>query len=558
MISWLVNDTIVYGSFLLCALLWFMASYFIWKSDGKNHSLRRSLFLLIGISGILLLILRPYHQSIENSKSVGIITSSTVLQPDTLDALFTSVHDFKNDPISSQTSDVHLIGDGLPIDDLNLISDYQLHYHPGPMQSGIVDLTIPKITEKQPWVLEGAYQGDVRSIQMKGPAGEVIDALLRDSTFVIESTAGNAGQYLYEFITTTSTSDTIVDHLSIHIDDQAQWNLLTLSSYPSFELNYLKNYWTSLGYGFAQRTKIAQDKYQTAFVNMDKLNLESISSANLQKFDFLLCDIAYWNGLNKSERSRIRSKVYNEGLSLILKPQNGDLKAQDISHPLIAPSQPIELGSGQEAVQLNQHSLTPRSGWEPVNIENVNIALYRNQGLGHIMILGVDLTYLFILNDESELYQDLWATLFSAMYRDFSLMSQLLHEQWIWAGEPTDLQIITHQTLDQRPTLDDSLTLNYVETPFVSGSQNVSLYPSEGYHDITLSTKEKLQFYAHPKGSWEALKQRQLIEINTLAMQKQSNEGIESIKIPSEYPYYWWYGLSLLGFGMLWLDERLY
>jgi len=73
-----------------------------------------------------------------------------------------------------------------------------------------------------------------------------------------------------------------------------------------------------------------------------------------------------------------------------------------------------------------------------------------------------------------------------------------------------------------------------------------------------LNNSQELSFYAHEVGSWPAVKQSQRLEINQQAAESSiSLESNSSVLEYREISLYWWYAMVLLGFGGLWLDERV-
>lgn len=469
---------------------------------------------------------------------------------------FSSVHRFLNSEIASATHEVHIHGLGLSQQDLELVKKYQLIFHPTETLSGITHLSIPKITERNNWKLEGTYQGnDIQQIILTGPDSVKTSALLSDSTFVISSKAPPAGRYLYSIATYTST-DTIQDLFPINIGHEPAWSMLMLSSYPSFESNYLKNYWTSLGNQFALRTKISQDKYSTSFVNMSNQNLTSISYRIAKDFDFILTDISSWNSLADKERSNIRSAVRNEGTALIIKPTEDQPKATNLSLPSFIDLQEISWTTTEDPVDLVLYPT--QSKWRSTRQQGHTLLRYRSSGLGFIGMITIDDTYKLVLAAQPTAYQQLWSALFSSLFRDFSTSSRLLHSPWIWAEEQNTISIFTDTPITSPPMLNDTTVLTYISAPFISGLYDIDAYPRPGENTINISDTEQLPFYAHPQYTWLAVRQAQLSKMNTRAAQRTQGIFEPSLTTTEEISWFWWLLLSLLGLGALWLDERIW
>ena len=552
-----INAILIWGT---CAILFLIGTYVLSRKSRGWRLVRRAVLLMLGLVGIGAIWTRPQMTSEGDVTTAHIVTDQGEAPDEILENedhhQFNSVHQFLNSEIASATHEVHIHGLGLPRQDLELIKKHQLIFHPTEPIGGITHMRIPKITERNIWKLEGTYQGDdIQQIILTGPDSIKTTAILSDSTFAISSKAPPAGRYLYN-ITIYTKTDTIQELLPIDIGHEPFWSMLMLASYPSFESNYLKNYWTSLGNQFALRTKISQDKYSTSFVNMSNQNLTSITYRIATDFDFILTDISSWNSLTDKERSNISSAVRNEGTALIIKATEDQPKATNLSLPSITDIQEISWTTPDDPVDLVLY--TTQSNWRSARQQGHTLLKYRSSGLGFFGMITLDNTYKLILADQPTAYQQLWSALFSALFRDFSTSSKLLHNPWIWAGEQNTISTLTDSPITSPPILNDTTALTYITAPFIIGLYDFDAYPRPSENTINISDTEQLPFYAHPQNTWLAVRQSQLRKINTLAAQKTQNKSEASLTTTEEIRWIWWLLLSVIGLGGLWLDERLW
>ncbi|MFT6809230.1 MAG: hypothetical protein ACJA01_002462, partial [Saprospiraceae bacterium] len=408
--------------FVACLLLWVIGLIFLWKGASGFRFNRRIVFLAIGLVGLGLLLAKPLNVIEINSANVQINTSNynrdTTLNIESgIIHSFDNVHEFLNSNVASRTLDVHIKGLGLSREDLDLIKEYRLHYQPAVLHSGISSIHVPIITESKNWTLDGVIQGDnVSAIYLKNPDQTESWASVSGSTFSVSATGTVAGSYLIPVITLLSSGDTLQDVLPIDVEKETNWQLLVLASFPSFEINYLKNYWTALGNGFALRTKISKNKFNSTFINTRKINLDILSRKTLLEFDFIIADSKTWNDLSTREQSNIKRAVYDKGLTLIIKPVIDSKTTSNLSLPSWRDAKDIQWETSLEEVTLSQYNL--QSNWRSVSQQGHVLAKYMSSGLGHIALLGIDDTYKLILSNCEADYQNLWADIFSKLLRE--------------------------------------------------------------------------------------------------------------------------------------------
>jgi len=561
-LQWALSNIEVVCCWLILLAVWVWSVFVISRSATYSQTIRRAIFCFLGLLGLGLLITRPSLLVNADRSTVYLYTSDDKNSADIDDrrsrVSFKNVYDFLNSKEAKYTDTVHIIGRGLVLEEVGLLGDYNIEFHADELQSGITRIEMPVITEGEDWTLTGDLQGeDIDGIYLNTPTGNRSDATLTDSTFALISEAPPAGDYLLNIHVLLQTGDTIKDVLPIMVKHEPTWELLVLSSYPSFEMNYLKNFWTAQGNGFAMRQQISADRFQSAFVNTKTRNIERITSRLVKSMDFIIVDMSSWNQLSDLERTTVLRAVRNDGLALIFRPTSESIVATGVRLPNMSDSREEQWSFPSGEIPLIHFPTSDT--WSAVRDNNLVTARFRSMGLGHLMTLTIEDTYKLVLGDQEAGYQDLWSQIFSNLYRDFFPRAQLNNQNWIWEKEPTDLQLLTPFQLTTKPILNDSLSLPFLSVPFVSGVSEVTIVPKAGYQTIDLGDQSSpLQFYVHGERTWSAMRQAQLRRINKEAASSSNyNKDKLSFKTAEEITFYWWYGLVLLGFGGLWLDERL-
>lgn len=469
---------------------------------------------------------------------------------------FNDLYSFLNSESARKVDNVNIHGFGLTPNALKLLDSFDISYHPVEDVTGIIDISLPDLSERTPWILSGSYQGDnVSNIQLITPDGSRHDCTLSDTSFKVTTIAPVAGEYLLQLEMLLNNGDTISEELPIKIPKEASWNMLVLSGFPTFEINYLKNYWTSLENGFALRTKISKARFQTTFINLAKTNLDRLNKNTIEQYDLIMTDVSSWNQLSSRERSNILQAVRDEGVGLMLRPDQNEQSAIGINHPKWSEPHTFKLQTSNDEIALVRYPFSG-SGWRPLDMEGMRLGRFRSEGLGHIFMLGIGDTYKLILVDESSQYQEIWAYIFSSLHRNFSSPYELIAPFWIWENEKTDMQIIADVPIEENIILNDSVRLPILTTPFISGSYEVSVWPRKGYNNIKIPHMDAtLSFYAHSTGVWSAVRQMYLAKATRIAQLKQAGRHFEIDKSLKEIRFFWWYIMILAGFSALWLDE---
>lgn len=542
-------------------ILAFSGGWFAWQlqmTSSASRSMRRSLWLAIGLIGLGLLITRPQYEVYSGDDLAILMTEGSSKQIKGKH-VYPDIHEFLNSSSASQVSKIEIHGFGLSSDNLRLLKNYKLSFVPEQRITGITDIDIPKITEGEEWDLKGLFYGeDIQEINLLTPRNNVLQANLKDSLFQIRSVAPIAGDYLYQLAIIYNDGDTLNESLPVTVHHKADWNMLVLSSYPSFEINYLKNYWTDKGYGFGLRLKIAADKYFSSFVNIPGMNLDRISLEEIRNFDFIMVDVSSWNSLSNVERNNILKSVTDDGLALLLRPDESLSKGRGINHPGWTDRIEKEYAASSGLIPYTEYSISSNR-WTSLNSATFNLGSYDEYGLGHIFLIGSDDTYRLILANEDVVYQSIWSELFSALYRDFSPSSKLIAPDWIWEGEQTRMTISTEESIQENILLDDSISTPYLQIPFINGLYEITIWPKRGYNFIAIPESTiDLRFYAHPTNTWQSIRQQILTEETKRAVLKSQQKGLNGTKQLSEVPFYYWFAILLLGFGSLWMDETLF
>lgn len=525
-----------------CLLIFTFFQYKTKSSVGKT--LRRLLFLLIALVGIGLLILRPL-QTLETDKQralVGVVNTANEHSYSSIHELLAYQDEWYNDivldPIHSNIADLEIGANQFNIIPLADSSSW-----------GITDLSIPnRIIENEPWQLTGLTSEKTIRMSIKNRlSDESLSSRVEDAQFMIMTSSAFAGHQLYDLTAYDELGDSISYTIAVEVETDKPWQLMALTSFPSFELNALKNYWVEQGNGFFWRTSVSTDRYRISSVNIDLKELDQVSHTALRSFDFLLIDIPTWNQLNAQERKTINGQIYSQGLGLILIPAAVNQQAIDINHPTI-----IDYGKNQESSPASQYSFGSR--WRNIRSDSGIYGRYQDYGLGRRLILSHDKTYQHVLADQEDQYDRIWSSILSVAFNSYQSTSKILTEQWVWADEHTHIYLITDQPISGEILLNDSVQIKPIPNPIIDHTYLLTLWPGSGYNTLSFND-EQLRLYAYQSADWPMVRLQQQARALKLTKPQEITNTHEY-----EKPYSPFYGMVLViaGLGLLWLDERLY
>ena len=514
-----------------CIILVFLLSAF-WIKKGI-----RIVLLLIGFLGLWLAIVDPYLEVEKDMKTTEVLNISTFLISGEAD----------------QTDTVKLFGSDYDIEELALLSKYQIKHLEITEDFGISEISIPEVQEGLSFTVRGLVQGNSdlpKSLWLEGPDKQKFASNLEENgNFQIESIAPVKGLYEYKIFASLENGDTLSEIVPIEVLQTSKLSMLILGASPQFELNYLKNYWVSQGHAIVQKVKISQEKYNTSFVNMEKFQFTQVTRKTLDRFDILLVDIATWNGFAATERGRILKAVEERGLGVILKPTKGGESAKGLPRNSVSRFIEKEIGGTVVSFAEIEHSTT----W--LSVQN---GLQFKKGFGNVLMLKPADSYRYILSDQKEKYQNLWGDVFSALYVKIDEGFKISTPFLIFQGERTEVQV-GNVSQDAKLIHNDQnrLVINY--TPFLDGYGEAKVVPEGGWNKISRENPEGSQwFYANDSQSWKSMRQTNVNRyIQKLTNKNNEFQTPESYYITKPLPFYISLLMMIFGFAAVWILEKL-
>ena len=248
---------------------------------------------------------------------------------------------------------------------------------------------------------------------LQGPGG-AIDSLLFndavDSVFEFQVMSKIAGRQLYSITSWQNGNKRTEEHIPVLVEDSPTITVLQLSSFPTFEMKYLRAYIATQGHRIVSRSLISKDRYNTTYTNIPKFGINTLTEEILQQFDLVFLDQNTVEQLSASDQKALHSAVEKQGLGILLT----DIKSSSIQSSLFSG---FELHVSQKTLRSGKMNIgttgilfSDISYTIPIaeSDNNEPMSNYIFLGMGKVAILLIENTYKMILNGKEQLYAEFW------------------------------------------------------------------------------------------------------------------------------------------------------
>jgi len=286
--------------------------------------------------------------------------------------------------------------------------------------------------------------------------------------------------------------------------------------------------------------------------------LTSINSKLLNQFDLIILQGQQWNKQSEQDRNRILYQIQNKGLGLLILQEDVDQKFHLLNNPRAQETEITELHSVQLHSPLHALQINSKSGWRRIKYNNHVISSVKNYGLGKIQILGLNDTYKLKLEGRQKTYQQIWSKVFSTIFTNFNSDNTLIKPEWIQAGVSQEFQLLVNSIDDNIGLTHNSTSLDFIRTPQIKDHITFHVRPESGRNTIRITESgEEFSYFAHSESSWSAMRAHHFSALleQTRRLPKRAIQGQHE---DQPYPTFWWFLLFIGGFGILWVDERVF
>jgi hypothetical protein len=431
---------------VFAAAVWLIYLFSILKNARLPEALLCSTLLLIGLFCLCLIIYQPQYNISKAGGKALLLTQDVSTVPDSVQvfalphvrtpATVRKVPDLAFiERNYSEIGQVYIAGYGLEPAQLTDLQRLHVTFLEKKPPAGFNWLSYNKqVTEGEALTVSGTYinpsadtlklllstaEGLQDSVQL--PSGEKRFSLLAPSHI--------PGRYIATLQIAAGDS-TRTEILPFVVEARQPLQVLILQGFPSFEMNYLKDW---LGQGKHQiqvRARISRDKYATQMINAaQKAGVKPIlSEENLAASDLLICDAEGLRQLSAAEKKRIQQAVA-QGLGWMILADEEWLKKPEIlghrfslapSHTIsFVPEQNVQAAQGKAVADKLPAAFAGKSLLVPVSYTRAGelIAAYIPDGKGRVGVQLAAATFPWILQGEKAAYNFFWKEIVQGISR---------------------------------------------------------------------------------------------------------------------------------------------
>ncbi|MCJ0743642.1 hypothetical protein [Pedobacter montanisoli] len=475
---------------------------------------------------------------------------------------------------------IEVYGYGLAADELKKLKNYKITFHPSAMPYGIISCNwTEKLHEEETFTVQGSFHNTLnKAIQLKLTGfGTALDSVMlpaqKLSNFNLNHQIRQKGKALLELIALNGKDTLTKEIIPVQTITRVPLRVFMLTSFPSFEYNFLKKWLYENQYPLMVRSRISKDKYSVDFLNRNSSTINSIQAGLLEKEDVLIIDQQELENISPAEKRAIEQAV-TKGMGLIIwADQPGantalinsfkltTLQVQDKLTNLFVLDREMALASLPSNQQLY---ISPSSRQQAViaSKEQHLVAAEELYGNGKIVATTLQNSYQWMLSGQQRDYARYWSELINAAARK--------QEPGITLQTHDYRPVVQHRLLFQIETADTNVPLIQYGEKHLAVKQNL-LFPNSweaqtwplnsGWQTLSVNQRD-FNFFVYGKANWKALRQYELLEQNLNFVRQHQVEVANTQETTTVYRHEvskWWFFICFVfAIGFLWLEDRVF
>ncbi|MCW3090264.1 MAG: hypothetical protein JWP81_1333 [Ferruginibacter sp.] len=480
--------------------------------------------------------------------------------------------------IDTNITALHIFGNGLAADQLNLLKEIPLVFHPSKMQNGVVAVHWKQTLLAGEKLRVQGFFSNTLAVPLKISLigfNTTLDSMIipakQSNAFELGSTPKHTGRAVFSLLMMNNNDTLTNEPIPINIKPVDTLNILVLSASPDFEHKFLKNWLSQKGYSVAGRTRISKEKFEKTFLNIASVPLERITGSLLNRFDILVSDASELAALSKSEEAAIHAQV-QEGMGLLINAdsvapsavyaarftqysspgkQSSLLFARDLSNPLAAlPGEQniyIRNKPGEQPLILNAYS---------------NILVSSSmESLGTIVFSTINNTYSWMLSGNNGDYSRFWSSLLQkAAKRSGPHFNMLVNGSLPTMNAQVDLNC-EHAAIDLAGIKVDGSPVSLQQNPQLPFQWQGTFWPPGPGWQIVDFAEVQFPLYVFAKDDWKNIaaidKTRQTYQY----IHRKNNQGKKDFQVQkytrTALPRYYFLLIFITCCCFLWVEKKL-
>lgn len=578
-----------FSPWLIIGLLGPMSVFLIWQEWKRAFRFRilRMIAVLIMMLSLAAILLRP-SLTIEKSRSILLLTKG--FEKSKVDSLLkrypdliikrTSDAEFyrESSPIQSSHDlsvigvDIRFIaGNGLKDFELDLMESKSFDFIPGSAPEGIIDISFPKnLISNRLSKIEGIYKNisGANWLYLNGPQGKEDSTSITTSgefPFSLSFSPRQSGNALYEVIVMDSTGNQLKENIPLYIAEAKPLSILFIQSYPTSEMQYLKNFLSRKKHELAVRSQLSQNNFRYEYANRSPVQINTITKNIIKDFDVLITDDEVFRKLSSAEKSIIKEEIESGGLGLLnlLNNVSNNTKASEAFpfETIAVKTDTTEIKQGLKRFELPALPLRVMGKASVTSLIKNNSGIlsgYTYKGAGKIGFQLLKETYRLSLSGDSVGYSELWSPLIEQIARPHNESSsiEVMSSFPLFTDEPLDVQIIS--STETALLKADSIRIPLQEDVIIDDVWHAKIWgDSPGWHQLQ-TDDTILPYYISKNGEWGTLSIVNQMNETLMAMNRveKMSKG-EKVTEQKEISSLLFYLLFILSAGFIWLAPKL-
>ena len=476
---------------------------------------------------------------------------------------------------------IHVYGQGLNADQLQLLKGKQLSFHPDPVPDGLTAINWNgQLSANSELVLQGTYQhsgSENVKLLLEGLGTKLDSVVIKEKglqTFSLTAIPQQRDKAVFHLIALKGKDTVFKEPIPIEVKASNPVKVLMLASNPDFEYKFLKNWLFEKKYPLVFRSRISKDKYSTDFLNTDVKQLQGLTEGLLKKMDLLIVDEEELAQLSGAERAQIKRAVDN-GLGLFIRlssvkavPGFSSLTETGRYESEALKNKPLHAGFTQGALlsslpveqQLflkagnNNESLIQEAGGKIL----VSSQIY---GMGRQTLSVLPATYQWLLNGEHGDYAKFWSAMVNKTAR-----SAEAKESWSVSpalpktGERLNVSISLPQGGTVPQFKAGGLTMSPLQNRELATQWQLNTWGSQaGWNSLHIGDVEDA-FYVYQPSDWQQLQEvQQNLATSKFAQAHPVHAKVveKSILLERKLSLWWFFIPFLLSISFLWYETKM-
>lgn len=494
-------------------------------------------------------------------------------RPNTTDAAY--VPDLR---LLEKTGALHVFGHGLDEAELDALEGRAFRFHPSPLRNAVTKLYWnASVALGERLVLQGLCPASGRPVKLVlSGFGTALDSVSlpagQAAAFQLATVPRGLGRAVYNLAVLQGGDTLEQGPVPVEVSTTPPLRLLLLSASPDFEKNFLKNWLTKQGFGFAIRTAISKDKWDQEFINREPLSLGRVTPALLGQFDIALADQKALEALSAAETAALREAVSGGGLGLLVQADSAGrpgsfyekgfaltgrtdslLHTLQLRFPLAAETVPLVTDA--PLFIRGSDELRPLLRDREARI----LAASKRFGNGRVLLTTIHNSYSWQLAGQAGAYGRYWAALLqSAAPRALPERSWTAAPAFPRRDEPLRIRLGNGTRI---PTVQlGAAVLSPAQDYRLPDQWSTVFWPrEEGWHPVLIDGSPAGWLYVFASGNWPGVKAAEALgrtEEAARVLPDPVSGPDRAVRQEEQVPPGWFFLLVLAGAGLLWYERK--